>query len=204
MLDFVSVQWLLPSHSLMFPPSRQTRPEKGELKVITIRHHKIVLRGVAHIKLVFWIAFLWKLRNCVRIFLNGWNCFYLYSLFITWFAIVLIEMRDGCFVHVFERPEGLGGPVWGWVRPRPRLIIPRLTADTEARTHFAAKTRAETRGAPDGHGLSSLLLVMLDTCDVVMLCDVWEMWVCGPCQSQKRDCAHNAQDKVQTPLFNWY
>ena len=25
------------------PPSRQTRPKQGELKVITIRHHKIVL-----------------------------------------------------------------------------------------------------------------------------------------------------------------
>ena len=31
--------------------------------------------------------------------------------FITRIGIVLIEMRDGCFVHVFERPEGLGGPV---------------------------------------------------------------------------------------------
>ena len=143
----------------MFPPSRQTRPGKGELKVITIRHHKIVLRGVAHIKLVFWIAFLWKLRN-VRIFLNGWNCFYLYWWLITRIAIVLIEMRDGCFVHVFERPEGLGCPVWGWVRPRPRLIIPRLTADTEARTHFAAKTR--------GSGWSRSLLTPP--------CDVGHVW----------------------------
>ena len=53
------------SSSPISPPSRQTRPRKGELKVITIRHHKIVLRGVAHIKLVFWIAFLWKFKHCI-------------------------------------------------------------------------------------------------------------------------------------------
>ena len=90
-------QWLLLSHSLMFPPSRQTRPEKGELKVITIRHHKIVLRGVAHIKLVFWIAFLWKFKHCIpqllKVFLYwpskslcpcvfGWSLWILHSIVI--------------------------------------------------------------------------------------------------------------------------
>lgn len=79
------------------PPSRQTRPKKGELKVITIRHHKIVLRGVAHIKLVFWIAFLWKFEHCIpqllKVFLYwpskslcpcvfGWSLWILHSIVI--------------------------------------------------------------------------------------------------------------------------
>ena len=78
-------------------PSRQSSPTQGEVKVITIRHHKIVLRGVAHIKLVFWIAFLWKFKHCIpqllKVFLYwpskspcpcvfGWSLWILHSIVI--------------------------------------------------------------------------------------------------------------------------
>lgn len=63
------------------------------------------------------------------------------------------------------------------LRPRPRLVIPRLTADTRGPDILPPKHGP--RRAPDGHGLSSLLLVMLDTCDVVM----GTRRMCGRCES---------------------
>lgn len=134
-----------------FPP-RQTRRRQGELEVITIRHHKIVLRGVAHIKLVFWIAFLWELKNFIPQLLK--------LLFFN------IHHAKVLFGDDFELPERPGARL---ARPRPRLIISgRLTLDThEART-ICRQNSGDTgrdwlRMVTDS---ASLLSVMSGTCDV--------------------------------------
>ena len=203
MLDFVSVQWLLPSHSLMFPPSRQTRPGKGELKVITIRHHKIVLRGVAHIKLVFWIAFLWKLRNCVRIFLNGWNCFYLYSLFYhaDWDCFNWDE--GWMFCPRFWAAWGAG---WPGVRLGQ---APASAHHTQADCwHRGPDTFCRQNTGRDT-GLRMVTVSLHSS----LWCWTRVMWwccvMCGRCESVvhakvKRGIVLTMhRNKVQTPLFNW-
>ena len=89
------------------------------------------------------------------------------------------DWDEGCFIHVFERPEGLGGPVWGcsgpglgsscwgWLLTRARTICRQNTGDT-GRDWLRMVT-----------GCASLLSVMSDTCDVVM----WRRW-CVECVSR--------------------
>ena len=51
--------------SLVMVQSVHLPPAGREVKVITIRHHKMFLWGVADIKLVFWIALLSNLNGIV-------------------------------------------------------------------------------------------------------------------------------------------